>query len=97
MAFAGSPWFAGLTAASAAIVGLLGSVYQDEIANAFPLTLIGPFSGWSGRAVAFWTALLALAWLVYLRQVADDSIRNRLVTTTESAEQTSRRIEEIHR
>jgi hypothetical protein len=92
---AGSPFFAGLTAAAAAVVGLLGSVYQHEIANSFPLTPSGPWNGWSGRAVVFWAALLSLGWLVYLRQVADDSVRNRLVATTDSAEQTSRRIEDF--
>jgi len=94
---AGSPWFAALTAAAAAIVGLLGSVYQLEIASAFPLILFGPFQGWSWRSVFFWTALGWLAWLVFLRQVADDEIRERLMVTTESAEGTSKRIENIVR
>ena len=92
---AGSAFFAALTAGAAAVVELLGSVYPAEIANAFPLAPVGPWSGWSGRAVAFWIALLSLAWLVYLRQVADDGVRGRLMETTESAEQTTRRIEEF--
>lgn len=90
---AGSPYFAALTAAAAAVVGLLGSVYQDEIARVFPLVLFGPFGGWSWRAIAFWCALFLLAWLVFLRQLADDAVRSRLVETTAAAEQTSRRIE----
>jgi hypothetical protein len=89
---AGSPYFAALTAAAAAVVGLLGSVYQNEIARAFPL-FWGPFDRWSWRALAFWFALLLLSWLVYLRQIADDVVRDRLVHTTGSAEETSRRIE----
>jgi len=90
----GSPLFAALTAAFAAVVGLLGSVYQNEIASAFPLTLMGPFSGGvSWRAVVFWTALALLAYFVYLRQAADDDVRSQLVTTTSEAERVSRRIE----
>lgn len=90
---AGSPYFAALTAAAAAVVGVVGSVYQNEIAGAFPLVPLGPFGGWSWRAFVFWISLGLLAWLVFLRQIADDDVRNRLVDTTGSAEAISRRIE----
>jgi hypothetical protein len=92
---AGSPFFAALTATAAAVIGLLGSVYQTEIANSFPLNPVGPWGGWSTRAAIFWAAILVLAWLVYLRQLADDGVRNRLIDTTTSAEAASRRIEEF--
>lgn len=93
--FVGSPAFAAVTAAAAAVVGLLGSVYQREIAAAFPLTPLGPFEVVSWRAVFFWAALSGLAWLVYLRQRVDDEVRTGLVNSTGNVEQTSRRIEEF--
>lgn len=93
--FVGSPAFAAVTAAVAAVVGLLGSVYQREIAAAFPLTPLGPFDVVSWRAVFFWAALFGLAWLVYLRQRVDDEVRSGLVKSTGNVEQTSRRIEEF--
>lgn len=93
--FVGSPAFAALTASAAALVGLLGSVYQNEIVASFPLTLLGPYRGFSWRALVFWLSLFGLAGLVYLRQKADDAVRDTMVKTTEGAEQTSRRIEEF--
>jgi hypothetical protein len=84
-----------VTAAVAALVGLLGSVYASEIAKSFPLTPIGPYEGFSWRAVIFWVSLFALALLVYLRQNVDDEARGALTRTTEAAERTSRRIEDF--
>lgn len=90
--FVGNPVFAAIVAAIAALVGLLGSVYQSEIAGSFPLTLT---SGFSLRSLIFWVALFGLAYAVYLRQVVDDEARGKLLKTTEAAEETSRRIEEF--
>lgn len=56
---------------------------------------MGPYSGFSVRALVFWMALALLAGLVYLRQVVDDEVRQHLSDTTEAAEQTSRRIEDF--
>jgi hypothetical protein len=92
---AGSAVFAALIAGAATVIGVVGSIYTAEIASSFPLTLVGPWTGWSGRASAFWAAVICFAWLVYLRQLTDDTVRGRLIETTESAEQTSRRIEEF--
>ena len=90
--FVGSPLFAAVTATVAALVGLVGSVYQTEIAASFPITLA---SSMTGHALVFWLSLGALAWLVYLRQRVDDEARGDLVQTTRAAEQTSRRIEDF--
>jgi hypothetical protein len=90
--FVGSAAFAAVTATVAALVGLVGSVYQTEIAASFPITLARSFTG---HALVFWLSLASLAWLVYLRQRVDDEARGELVKTTRAAEQTSRRIEEF--
>jgi hypothetical protein len=93
--FVGSALFAAVTAAFAATVGLLGSVYQSEIARAFPLNPTGRSDDFSVRTLVFWTALGLLAFMVYLRQVADDEVRTKLIETTKGAERTSRRIEDF--
>lgn len=93
--FVASPWFAAATAAVAALVGLLGSVYQIEIAASFPINFLGPFDAFSWRALIFWSALVGLAGLVYVRQMVDDEIRTVLMRSTSAAETTSRRIEDF--
>ena len=90
--FVGSATFAAVTATVAALVGLVGSVYQTEIAASFPITLAPAFTG---HTFVFWLSLASLAWLVYLRQRVDDEARGDLVNTTRAAEQTSRRIEDF--
>jgi hypothetical protein len=91
----GSAWFAGIVAALAAFVGLIGSVYQDEIVQAVPFVLPREGMTLSYQAFFFWLALFLLAGCVYLRQVADDEARSRLTESAEAAEKTSRRIESL--
>jgi hypothetical protein len=86
--FAGTPAFAAFTAAMAATVGLLGSVYNEQIAASFPLG-----SSLALRPFFFWVALMLLAYCVYLRQTVDDGARRQLADVTVAAEATSRRIE----
>lgn len=93
--FVGSPGFAGVTAALAAFVGLIGSVYQEEIVRAFPFVLPSVGMVFSYRAFFFWLGLILLAGCVYLRQVVDDAARNRLTESAAAAEMTSRRIESL--
>jgi hypothetical protein len=84
--FVASAWFGTATAAAGAVAGLFGSVYGTQIANAWPLTLHGPWNGVSHEAVVFWTAFWIFVALFFQRQRSDDTARARL-------EDAARRIE----
>ena len=60
-----SPVYATITTVLAVIAGLLGSVYQNDIARAFPLVWAGPWGSVSGRAVVFWVSVLVFAILFW--------------------------------
>ena len=72
-----------MTAVVAALVGLFGSVYNEQIVAAFPLSLPDPPWTVSAQAIAFWLALFTLAACVYLRQLVDDEARGKLDDTTD--------------
>jgi hypothetical protein len=76
--FVSSPVFATVTTVLAVIAGLLGSVYQSEVAAAFPLTFSSPVAAMSPRAVVFWASVIAFALMFFARQGSDDRNRERL-------------------
>ncbi len=92
-----SPVYATLTTVLAVIAGLLGSVYQDDIANAFPLALSNAWGTISWRAAAFWMSVVLFAVLFFFRQWWDDVNRERLNATALRAEQGTERIEALVR
>jgi hypothetical protein len=77
-----APYYATVTTLSALIAGLLGSVYSQDIGHAFPLTLRGPWSGWSPRAIVFWCAAILFCLLFFVRQRYDDELRSELAEKT---------------
>jgi hypothetical protein len=82
-----------VTTVLAVIAGLLGSVYQSDVANAFPLVWSGPWEGWSIRALAFWASVVVFAGMFFLRQRSDDNARSVLAKAAAAAEENTRRIE----
>lgn len=92
-----SPVYATVTTVLAVIAGLLGSVYQNDIAGAFPLALWGPWGPLSRRAVGFWASVLLFAVMFFLRQKWDDDSRGRLAETAMRAEKGTERIEALVR
>lgn len=79
--WAGTPSYATVTTVLAAIAGLFGSVYGNEIGSSFPLSL-GPYQGVSFKAVAFWLTLVLFGIMFFERQRYDDAARERLETTS---------------
>jgi hypothetical protein len=90
-----TPAYATIVTVLAVIAGLLGSVYQNDIAAAFPLTWSGASAGMSWRAVIFWLSVLLFAVLFFLRQQADDQAGQRLEEAATKAEGTTARIEAL--
>ena len=76
--FVSSPVFATVTTVLAVIAGLLGSVYQSEVAAAFPLTFSSPVAAMPPKAVVFWASVIAFALMFFARQWSDDRNRERL-------------------
>jgi hypothetical protein len=83
--WAGTSVYATLTTILAAVAGLLGSVYGEEIGRSFPL-YFGPYSGFSLTALAFWLTLLSFGLLFFQRQRHDDDARRRLEGSTANIE-----------
>ncbi|NMG46589.1 hypothetical protein GO613_00500 [Azoarcus communis] len=77
------PWFSAATAALGAIVGLFGSIFSNEIKNAFPFT-IGDKFVW--QAAAFYTALVIFAYFFRLQ------MQGQSQTLNESSERLERLI-----
>lgn len=92
-----SPVYATVTTVLAVITGLLGSVYQNDIAAAFPMVWSGPWGQISGRAVVFWVGVVIFAVLFFFRQWWDDMSRERLADTAARAEEGTARIKDLVR
>jgi hypothetical protein len=90
-----STTYATVTTVLAVMAGLLGSVYETEVVNSFPLVLSGPWDGWSVRAVVFWASVLVFAAMFFFRQWSDDISRDRLVNAATAAEENTSRIEAL--
>jgi hypothetical protein len=90
-----SALYATATTVLAVIAGLLGSVYQDDVARAFPLVLSGPWEGMSLRALAFWFCVVLFAMMFFARQRWDDLSRDRLAKAALKSEESTGRIEEL--
>jgi hypothetical protein len=81
-----SPAYATATTVLAVVAGLLGSVYQDDVAHAFPLVLRGPWGPLSLKAVVFWASVVVFAVMFFFRQLSDDESRLRLADTADRVE-----------
>ena len=92
-----SPVYATVTTVLAVIAGLLGSVYQADIANAFPLVVVGPWGAVSWRAATFWSSVVVFALMFFLRQWWDDATRERFAGAAIKAEEGTVRIEDLVR
>jgi hypothetical protein len=97
-----STTYAVLVTVLLALVGLLGSLFTNEIRSAFPFYwgwLLSddhrPFFsrfGWSWLATGFWLLLLFVAWVFGVRQLATDEDQRKLQSAVEKLERVVRTV-----